>query len=59
MYRCISGFEIVSDDRRTCLDDGQWSGAEPICQRKQSGAEHICKVSGLGQSLLAGVSGLG
>ena len=33
-YECISGFELLGDEERTCLEDGQWSGSDPICERE-------------------------
>ena len=32
-YTCNIGYELGSGDRiRTCLDDGNWNGTEPICR---------------------------
>ena len=33
-YECIPGFELLGDEERICLEDGQWSGTDPICGRK-------------------------
>ena len=30
-YECDSGFTLVGNQVRTCEDDGNWSGTEPIC----------------------------
>ncbi|XP_029463262.1 sushi repeat-containing protein SRPX2 [Rhinatrema bivittatum] len=30
-YTCVPGYSIEGDRSRTCLEDGQWSGNEPIC----------------------------
>ena len=30
-YECDSGFTLVGNQVRTCQDDGNWSGTEPVC----------------------------
>ncbi len=35
-YDCDSGFILVGETSRTCLETGQWSGAEPQCEGKAS-----------------------
>ena len=34
LYRCKLGYELSSDDDRTCQRDGHWSGSAPTCNRK-------------------------
>ena len=34
MYICDVGFTPDGEDMRTCGDDGQWSGSEPMCVGK-------------------------
>lgn len=31
-YSCNSGFLLVGEKNRTCLDTGLWSGKKPVCQ---------------------------
>lgn len=33
-YHCIPHFQRMGPYMRKCLDDGQWSGEQPYCQRK-------------------------
>ena len=33
-YYCDDLFELVGDDTRVCREDGTYSGAEPVCERK-------------------------
>lgn len=35
-YRCIPGFQLVGSANRTCLENGQWSGTEPLCERESA-----------------------
>ena len=35
-YSCILGFELVGNNRRTCVEPGQWSGAEPSCRSEHA-----------------------
>ena len=35
LYRCKLGYQLSSDDERTCQTDGHWSGTAPTCQRKK------------------------
>ena len=30
-YSCDSGYVLMGDDMRTCLDTGVWSGSAPTC----------------------------
>ena len=30
-YSCADGYELVGEERRTCLVDGTWRGDEPQC----------------------------
>ena len=30
-YSCADGYELMGEQNRTCLVDGTWTGAEPIC----------------------------
>ncbi|XP_063289409.1 sushi repeat-containing protein SRPX2 [Pelobates fuscus] len=30
-YTCASGYQIEGDRSRICMEDGLWSGAEPVC----------------------------
>ena len=34
LYRCKLGYQLSSDDERTCQDNGQWSESAPTCDRK-------------------------
>ena len=36
-YSCNSGFNLSGDANRTCQSDGQWSGAQPKCNRTLNG----------------------
>ena len=31
-YSCMTGFELQGDPRRTCQDNGEWSGVTPCCK---------------------------
>ena len=33
-YECDIGFELVGEATRTCEATGEWSGEEPVCERK-------------------------
>lgn len=33
-YTCDAGYDLIGVQTRTCLQDGNWSDAEPSCQRK-------------------------
>lgn len=33
-YSCQRGFSLVGSQRRTCRDNGVWSGVTPLCQRE-------------------------
>ncbi len=35
-YSCNKGYILVGDQTRTCQFDGEWTGREPYCQRKDS-----------------------
>lgn len=34
MYICNKGFMLEGDALRTCQENGEWSGEDPICMRK-------------------------
>ena len=36
-YSCAVGYNIDGDPVRTCLENGSWSGQDPICQ-----SEFVC-----------------
>ena len=38
LYSCQEGYTLNGNDERTCLSDGEWSGADPTCESK------FCKV---------------
>lgn len=33
-YSCASGYHLEGDRSRICMEDGQWSGGEPVCVGK-------------------------
>ena len=33
-YECAVGLYLIGDSQRTCLETGQWSGEQPVCQSK-------------------------
>jgi len=33
-YHCVPHFQRIGPYMRKCLDDAQWSGEQPYCQRK-------------------------
>ena len=33
-YTCGAGYDLIGVKTRTCWQDGNWSDAEPSCQRK-------------------------
>ena len=33
-YSCVTGYELVGDQTRTCLASGNWSGSQPSCDGK-------------------------
>ena len=33
-FSCDTGYDRIGGATRTCLDDGMWGGASPICQIK-------------------------
>ena len=33
-FSCDTGFDLIGDVTRTCMDDGMWGGASPFCQIK-------------------------
>lgn len=35
-YTCLPGYQLEGDRSRTCMEDGRWSGSEPICVGKFS-----------------------
>ncbi len=34
-YSCGTGFRILGPEQRTCLQNGTWSGEDPVCERKK------------------------
>ncbi|NWI21962.1 SRPX2 protein, partial [Crypturellus soui] len=30
-YTCLPGYQLEGDRSRTCMEDGRWSGSEPVC----------------------------
>ena len=34
-YTCISGYNLVGKETRTCEANEEWSGEEPVCERKE------------------------
>lgn len=36
-YTCDAGYDLIGVQTRTCWQDGNWSDAEPSCQRKDCG----------------------
>ena len=34
LYRCKLGYELSSENERTCQASGHWSGSAPTCDRK-------------------------
>ena len=39
-YVCDNGYVLTGSSLRVCQADGEWSSAEPLCERKLS---YICK----------------
>lgn len=35
-YTCWPGYQLEGDRSRVCMEDGRWSGSEPICVGKSS-----------------------
>ena len=31
-YSCRAGYTLTGSERRSCSDDGQWSGVLPVCR---------------------------
>ncbi len=31
-YSCFPGYELVGDETRTCVANGQWAGQAPFCK---------------------------
>lgn len=41
MYTCNTGYILVGSVKRTCIENGTWSGTSPHCQRKSIIQESI------------------
>lgn len=35
-YTCLPGYQLEGDRSRICMEDGHWSGSEPVCVGKFS-----------------------
>lgn len=35
-YTCLPGYQLEGDRSRICMEDGRWSGSEPVCVGKFS-----------------------
>uniref|UniRef100_A0A8B9F8H2 Sushi repeat-containing protein SRPX2 n=1 Tax=Amazona collaria TaxID=241587 RepID=A0A8B9F8H2_9PSIT len=33
-YSCLTGYQLEGDRSRVCMEDGRWSGSEPVCPPK-------------------------
>lgn len=44
-YTCLPGYQLEGDRSRVCMEDGRWSGSEPICVGKFS--RHCWGMQGL------------
>ena len=44
-YVCNDDYLLVGSDTRTCQDNGEWSGEEPVCERKNKCQSKLYKVS--------------
>lgn len=40
-YRCDEKYILIGNSRRTCLQDGVWSGHEPVCWSKFESHVHV------------------
>lgn len=41
LFHCNDDFDLVGDKFRVCLDNGAWTGAQPICKFFQSESADI------------------
>ena len=48
-YSCITGYNLVGDNTRTCEATGNWSGSAPTCERMFfiSASYQVCQRSEL------------
>ncbi|RMB97826.1 hypothetical protein DUI87_25683 [Hirundo rustica rustica] len=37
-YTCLPGYQLEGDRSRICMEDGRWSGSEPICVGPSGGS---------------------
>jgi len=35
-FTCITGYELIGNDTRTCQSDRSWSGSDDLCRRSES-----------------------
>ena len=43
VYRCNPGFVLRGSTTRICVEDGQWTGEQPVCEGKiYMGGIHPC-----------------
>lgn len=33
-YHCLSGYKLVGNKYRICQENAEWSGQDPVCERK-------------------------
>ena len=33
IFKCNTGYELISNNTRTCQSDGSWSGRDGVCRR--------------------------
>lgn len=34
-FSCEAGFSLIGSAERTCLNNGTWSGTQPVCQGRR------------------------
>ncbi|XP_010079978.1 PREDICTED: sushi repeat-containing protein SRPX2-like, partial [Pterocles gutturalis] len=42
-YTCLPGYQLEGDRSRICMEDGHWSGSEPLCPRVKDAADGVIK----------------